>query len=150
MAHNKDSGTARPDKVIEFVPASGIQMIGRFVHQDNFGRMYLYARQIYFCLFATTQRIHRLVQPDMLQSPKRKSGQASFFDIPVIIQNRKVLYRGISGNDSMQCLDFSLNLQGLHYGQFIVLPEMLGHIIGFGGTNDFTRGGLQATFHNPQ
>ena len=116
MAHNKDSGTARPDKVIQFVPASGIQMIGRFVHQDNFGGMYLYARQIYFCLFATTQRIHRLVQPDVLQSPKRKSGQASFFDIPVIIQNRKVLNRGFSSYDSMQCLDFSLYLQGLHYG----------------------------------
>lgn len=62
-------------------------MIGRFVEQNDRGVMDRNPRQTEFRLFAAAQRIDRIGQADMRQSPMVEGGAAAGFDVPIVGQN---------------------------------------------------------------
>ena len=129
MTDNQQGRTSAPDHLIQFFPAGNIQMIRRFIHQNNFRCMNKDTGKEHFRLFSSAQRTHRLGQLQMLQIPGSKCGKTTFFHIPVIIQTSKVFRRGVTFKNGMECLYPIVHPQGFRHRQVVELSEMLWNII---------------------
>ena len=142
VAHNDDRRTAGTDQVIEPAAARRVEVIGRFVEQNDRGVMDRNPRQTEFRPLAAAQRIDRVGQADVRQSPVVEGGAAAGFDVPIVGQNVVTAGIGAAAADGAERIELVRDAQNADGGD-AGGGEVLRHIVGTRGAGDASRGGSE-------
>lgn len=142
VAHNDDRRAAGTDQVIEPAAARRVEVIGRFVEQNDRGVMDRNPRQTEFRPLAAAQRIDRVGQADVRQSPVVEGGAAAGFDVPIVGQNVVTAGIGAAAADGAERIELVRDAQNADGGD-AGGGEVLRHIVGTRGAGDASRGGSE-------
>ena len=142
VAHNDDRRAAGTDQVIEPAAARRVEVIGRFVEQNDGGVMDRNPRQTEFRPLAAAQRIDRVGQADVRQSPVVEGGAAAGFDVPIVGQNVVTAGIGAAAADGAERIELVRDAQNADGGD-AGGGEVLRHIVGTRGAGDASRGGSE-------
>ncbi len=129
VTDNDQGGTAFLYPFVQSVASLVVKVIGRFVHQYGGRLLQFQASQEDPRLFSTAQCVHGFGKGSVSESPAVE-GLRLFFDVPVVIEDVEMIDGGISVQNFIEVLCFRSIPRGLGNAHFIILPEVLRHIIG--------------------
>lgn len=140
VADHQDGCTAAAHPIVEFLPSRSIEVVSRFVEQDNRRAVDGDPGKQQAGFLAAAQRIDRGIQPHVRQPPPVKRRTAAGFDLPVVGEDVVAGRIGTARTDGTQRPDLSVHPEGPGDGN----PRdagLLGHVIGPRRTYDAARRG---------
>ena len=90
-------------KIIKTLSGRSVQVIGRFIQQDNIGCIQFHAGKKQTGFLSATQSVQSAGEGQTFQAPYTEGGLGTFFNLPVIAENCEVFFCGISVQYGTEC-----------------------------------------------
>ena len=142
MAYNQHGRPGIGNEVVQLPPARGVEMIGRFVEQDDRRTVDRNSGQKEFRFLAAAQRIDRSRQIHIGQSPRTERSPAAGFNLPVIGQNIIMHTVAAAVADGVQGFQFCVHTQRPAHGD-TPDTDLLRNVPGRRSTMDTARRGAE-------